>query len=131
MKRSDQDRLLRELLGDDALERVREATLAQGVATLRRRRRTRALVAGAGASLVLALSLAVVIYRGRERERVDGEPLAHARSHPLAQTSSSVKILTDDQLLALFPDRPVALIGAPGDQRLVFLDRPVTEAAAR
>jgi hypothetical protein len=35
---------------------------------------------------------------------------------------SPVKLITDDELLALFPDRPVALIGKPGQQQLVFLD---------
>jgi hypothetical protein len=35
-----------------------------------------------------------------------------------------VKLINDDELLALFPDRPVALIGKPGQQQLVFLDKP-------
>jgi len=35
----------------------------------------------------------------------------------------AVQFINDDELLALFPNRPVALIGEPGKQRLVFLDR--------
>ncbi|HHY86181.1 MAG TPA: hypothetical protein GYA07_11730 [Verrucomicrobia bacterium] len=34
-----------------------------------------------------------------------------------------MQFINDDELLALFPNRPVALIGEPGKQRLVFLDR--------
>ena len=33
-----------------------------------------------------------------------------------------VKIITDEELFALFPNRALALIGAPGRQQLVFLD---------
>jgi hypothetical protein len=37
--------------------------------------------------------------------------------------SGEVDRLTDDELLALFPNRPVALIGPAGRQKLVFLDQ--------
>jgi hypothetical protein len=33
-----------------------------------------------------------------------------------------VRFISDDELLSLFPGRPVALIGAPGQQQFVFLD---------
>ena len=40
-----------------------------------------------------------------------------------AQTETAkVKIITDEELFALFPNRAMALIGPPGRQQLIFLD---------
>jgi hypothetical protein len=36
-----------------------------------------------------------------------------------------VKFINDEELLALFPGRPLALVGKPGEQQLVFLDQLV------
>jgi len=47
---------------------------------------------------------------------------ASVREASPAPPANRVKIITNEQLLALFPERPVALIGAPGTQRLMFLD---------
>lgn len=33
------------------------------------------------------------------------------------------KFITDEELFALFPNRPLALVGKPGQQQLVFLDQ--------
>ncbi len=38
---------------------------------------------------------------------------------------TSIRVLNDEQLLALFKDRPVALVGQPGNQRLLLLDEPI------
>jgi hypothetical protein len=39
--------------------------------------------------------------------------------------AAKVKIITDEELFALFPNRALALIGSPGHQQLVFLDHGV------
>jgi hypothetical protein len=38
--------------------------------------------------------------------------------------AATVKRISDEELLALFPGRSLALIGPPGHQELVFLDAP-------
>lgn len=38
---------------------------------------------------------------------------------------TSVRLVSDEEMLALLKDRPIALIGQPGRQRLVLLDEPV------
>ena len=43
--------------------------------------------------------------------------------------SQPVKIISDEELFALFPNRPLALVGKPGHQQLVFLGHP--EAAVK
>jgi hypothetical protein len=35
---------------------------------------------------------------------------------------SKVEYITTEQLFALFPNRPMALVGKPGHQQLIFLD---------
>ena len=39
---------------------------------------------------------------------------------------SGVKMISDEELFALFPGRSLALIGKPGHQQLVFLDTPAS-----
>jgi len=48
-------------------------------------------------------------------------PALRVAAAPPADTSK-VKIITDEELFALFPNRAMALIGSPGHQQLVFLD---------
>ena len=112
MKRSDQDRLLDEVFTDENVEQLRAASLAGALTALRSRRRRRAYVSGAAASLALAVAVFVAI-----RHRTPEEAIVT----PPAPKTNAVKIISDEQLLALFPDRSVALIGRPGEQRLVFL----------
>jgi len=122
MKPSGHDRLLGGILADESVERLRASSLAGMLAAGRRRRRRRAIVSGATASLVI-VTLAFVLLQREPRPRAtivsDGPPPA--------ATALRVKIINDEQLLALFPGRSVALIGTPGSQRLVFLE-PVEPA---
>ena len=111
MKRSDQDRLLGELFAGENVERLRAASLAGGLSALRARRRRRAYVSGAAASLAFATAMLVSTRHQPPEEAI--VPLAEPKT-------SAVKIISDEQLLALFPDQSVALIGRPGEQRLLF-----------
>jgi hypothetical protein len=56
---------------------------------------------------------------------LDGEvaPLVASATPPTE--TNKVKIITDEELFALFPNRAVALIGAPGHQQLIFLNNGV------
>lgn len=114
MRKSDQEQLLRDSLDDAGLEAIRQSTLAQGVRVLRRRtRRTRqveALLLGAIPLLLVGL----FAYRGFS--------VAPKRFAPTIQQTAGVKIINKEQLFALFPNRPIALIGKPGRQQVVFLD---------
>ena len=37
----------------------------------------------------------------------------------------AIRFISDDELLALFPGRPWALIGSPERKTLLFLDQPL------
>lgn len=114
MKRPERERLLRDVLSDENVERLREASLAQGLAALGRRRRQRTVLATLAASLAFAMIALVVTQRPRPTSVVT------ATAAPLNTTKISV--ISDDQLLALFADRAVALVGTPGAQQLIILD---------
>jgi hypothetical protein len=120
MKRSEQDRLLREILEDGEAANFRAASLARGLDFLQqRKRRNHAAQAWAAAILPLLLITGLVLYLASKPAAappvVGPAPVARA-------DTARVKIITDEELFALFPNRALALIGAPGRQQLVFLD---------
>ena len=120
MKRSEQDRLLREILDDGDAANVRAASLARGLAFLQQRRR-RQHVAQACAAAILPLLLISVLVAHLAPRPASTPPPARPAAAPPADTAK-VKIITDEELFALFPNRALALIGSPGYQQLVFLD---------
>jgi hypothetical protein len=102
----------------DLLENAkrREATLLAGSRILRERRRWRAARRGLSLALVLAVA-------GIWIERTNShKPSGQAPSQAAAPTApAQAQSLTDDELLALFPDTPVGLATlADGKKRLIF-----------
>jgi hypothetical protein len=137
MKRHDQDKLLRETLSGEEVSDFRQASLAGGLAAVRRRRRYRR-AAQFSALAVLTLLVALGIAHQRKQEKLSREvaslkpnsaTLAGSPA-PSAETAK-VKIISDEELFALFPGRAMALVGKPGEQQLVFLDGGAPRAIAR
>ena len=115
MKPSEQDRVLGSILADENVERVRASSLAGILAVSAQRRRRRAIFSGAAAAAVLLMAAFVLSPRA-------ARPTPAITNAAPVPERSRVKSITDDQLLALFPGRNVALVGARGAQRLMFLD---------
>jgi hypothetical protein len=123
MNSKESQRIVREVLASDAVERVREASLEQGLACLRRRRHMRQTVqVCAIACLLLATgSIFVSLWmRHQDSERISS--FSGHRSTLQASKGPEIQRITDAELLALFPGQTVALVGAPGDQRFLVLD---------
>ncbi len=130
MNRKDNHRLLLEVLTGAELDSLRERSLARGLAAARARRgRRRLLQAGIIGTLVLAaVSASVLTWRARGPVPTSNTPRAIAAARPVVeQATDRVKIISDNELFALFPNRPLALIGPVGHQRLVFLDEAPPE----
>jgi hypothetical protein len=117
MNTSDKNQLLNELLGGDELNACRQATLARGLEALRRRQRRRRQFQVAA----LMAPLLVLVWQWHFRPAI---PTASesAPAPPPAVETSKVKYITEKELFALFPNRPVALIGEPGHQQFLLLD---------
>ena len=62
--------------------------------------------------------------RGSTLSIAKATPPGMTHSQPRADAAPPVKFITDEELLALFPNRSVGLIGKAGHQELVFFDQP-------
>jgi hypothetical protein len=120
MKCSEQDRLLREILEDGEAASFRAVSLARGVAFLQRRKRRNRLAQVCAMSVLPGLLVLTLVLHPASRPAA-APPQVRAAAAPPADTAK-VKIITDEELFALFPNRALALIGSPGHQQLVFLD---------
>jgi len=125
MKRSDQDRLLREILEEGEAADFRAASLARGVDFLRgRRRRNRIAQICCVCVPAVLMMFALALHLAR---RPGGARLAVVTAPAARTETSKVKIINDEDLFALFPNRAMALIGPPGQQQLIFLDHGEVE----
>jgi len=130
MKRSNHSPLLKDLLADDSLETVRRQSLQRGMTLARRRRQRAGWTKGAlfSALLLVALWLSLPAKRSPSaRNQVPHGPVATdaasvAITTPSAKDPVAVRFISDDELLALFPGRSLALIGPPGRNTLIFLE---------
>ena len=127
MKHPDESPLLKEILADEKLSALRRGSLSLGLDAVRRARRLRrAMHAGTLALMPVLLILALMLHKPTQ------EPASQPSTPGTQQVSvatappneSGVKIISDEELFALFPGRSLALVGKPGHQQLVFLDAP-------
>ena len=123
--------LLNSLLAGEESADIRRASLDFGLAALgrrRHRRRITRLCAIAGLPLLLG-AIALIGFHAAEIRRI---AVAHAARSALIAAgfkSRPIEVINDEQLFALFPDRPIALVGEPGQQKLVFLDQAAADPA--
>jgi hypothetical protein len=140
MNRLDRNFLLEDVFADDGCSPVISESLKVGLRAIQRRRRAR-LILRIGGMIILPVLLAaafVLLEREHGKARaglnlnlaqgggagvgqgVIGGP---GRERPERAVAGITKMITDDELFCLFPGRSMALIGTPGSQQLVFLDR--------
>ena len=126
MTDQEKSQFLEQLLADDELNRLRQICLSHGLQEMRGKRR-RALTARFSMLALPALMLAAIVLcpRFQKSHRMPERPTSMAFS-PKAE--SKVEYITTEQLFALFPNRPMALVGKPGHQQLIFLDDPQPSA---
>jgi len=122
MKRqSDEEKFVSELLGDEG--ELSRTTLAHGLAAMRRKRahrcawRLACFLAPVG---VLAALLVFEHFRSAERPPV--QVSQQSSTKPEVISGTSIRVLSDAELLDFFKDRPVALVGRSGNQRLILFD---------
>jgi hypothetical protein len=124
MKRSDQEQLLKAVIGGEELDALRDASMHSGLQCLRQRRRRRSLArVGLIAVMPALIAIAILWPRPPEPDQVSPPEVVASVDSTSVETASRVQMISDEELLALFPGRPVALIGKIGNQRLIFLDQ--------
>jgi len=121
----EKQRLIHDLLNDGGNESRQAETLLAGGRALRRRRHARQAMQTLAVLGIAALAaICVLQWMPRKTHIVVEAP------KPPASTTASTEVhrLTDDELLALFPDVPVGLATlSDGRKRLIF-PRPGDEA---
>ncbi len=131
MKSSERDRLLQEILAGDDLTEFRQASLDHGLTLVRRlrhRRRAARLCAVVGMPLLLVLGMLFRLSPQVAKPTGPSSTAAASAGPASPARNPAVKFITDEELFALFPNRPVALLGKPGQQQLVFLDARASSA---
>jgi hypothetical protein len=122
MNEPDHDPLLRDLLQDGADAAFREASLNAMLSAARRTRRQRKILRLAGCAAILLIGAAAIWQRSNipQAHTADASP-----SSPVETDSERkpIRYIDDKELLSLFPNRPVALIGSAQGQQLILLDR--------
>jgi hypothetical protein len=129
MNHRDQEKLLKEILPRGDESDFRDASLQFGLAGLRRERRRRHIVRFSAAAVVL-LGLCIGFFRSQHATKPQ-RLVVQVQPAVSSSASSHVEFINDDQLLAVFTNQPVALIGKPGEQRLVFLGNSENKNAQR
>jgi len=134
MKRRDQEDFLKDVFADEGLDALRESTLARGLSTVRRRRNARAVGTFVLAGASLLVLAATMLWPRPKYLTVAQAPVVVASTaapprikiYPatVASDSPPIAIISDEELLNLFGDHPVALLGSAGRQRLVVFDKP-------
>jgi hypothetical protein len=117
MKLHEQRTFLQDVLEGEDMQSLRQDSLQKGLTALRRKRRWRFL----GRSAFLAcipLLFCVLWLANRLHPRHPLAPEISSAAHPI-----TIKVINDKELFALFPNRPIALVGKPGHQQLLFLDQ--------
>jgi len=133
MNHRDHEKLLKEILPPEDISEFRNSSLEFALSGLHREHRRRRLVRLSSAAVVLLFLFVSILLKSSKPTQIE-----HASIQPIAQpapanpASSHVDFINDDQLLAIISsitNRPVALVGKPGDQRLVFLSESEPDPA--
>jgi len=114
----------KEQLIDDLLDGQsrREATLRAGAQILRRRRHWRA---ARHALAVLALATIATVFIAQNYRPQKAAPVPMTENKPVPVQTG---VLTDEQLLALFPNTPVGLATLRNGNKMLIFPRPADEA---
>jgi len=124
MKPHNRENLAITVLADDGLAEFRKASLQYGLATMRRRRKQiflgRALLLGL---VPLLAAVGIVLTHVPKSAVTTSSQISNQVQEQRWEPSAQTKVISDEELFALFPNRPMALIGKPGQQQVVFLDQ--------
>jgi len=109
------EKLLEEIFDSAEADDLRRASLEAGLGAMQRKRRRRMAVRGVATICAAGLMAAGLHFLERNEAEQHVSSITNAARPDL-------EIINADQLIAMFPNRPVALIGPEGKQKLVFLD---------
>jgi hypothetical protein len=116
----EKQQLIHELIGGESRS---ESTLLAATKILRRRRQWRA--AQQTFALLAVLAAAILLFEQQNHRKIAAQV-----SPPQAKLPSPTQVhsLSDEELLALFPNTPIALATLPNGKKLLIFPRPSDQA---
>ena len=113
--------LIQAVLDEIASPDFRADTLEKTLAYARRHRRFRQTVWLTACALVPLLILAgfLLLRSNPENQLAEHQPTP---DQPATVEGTSIRILSDEELFAMFANRPIAIIGPPDSSQILFLD---------
>jgi hypothetical protein len=116
----EKQKLIHDLLAD---ENRQQSILLAGGQMLRRRRQRRIATQVATLLLAMAATVSLLVEQKSGRSKTQSALLVTAKPKAEAQTSGT-RVLTDNELLSLFPNTPVGLATLPDGKKLLIFPRP-------
>ena len=120
--------LLNEAFGDDSFK---QQTLQQTLGYLRTRAQRRRVLATSAAGLVLILAFVWALPNRHEKVELRAsapflpQPVAinpaQSEDAPVVP-GTSIRVLSDEELMKMLPDRAMAIVGTGDERQVVFLD---------
>lgn len=117
---TEKENLLADILSEETSPDFRAASLERTLAVVRQRRSRQRAIRMAGAACIVCAFLALSFWKSPRTP--EQKNIASVQPSVPTVPGTNIRIINDDELLSMFPDRPVALIGPPEDRQFVFLD---------
>ena len=117
---TEKENLLTDILSEETPADFRAASLERTLASVRQHRSRRRAIRMVGAACAVCAVLATTFWKNPRTQ--EQKNIASAQPAIATVPGTNIRIISDEELLAMFPDRPVALIGPPEDRQFVFLD---------
>jgi hypothetical protein len=126
MTHRDQNQLLREILSGNEVLDFRRASLDKGLIMIQTQRKRRKMArALALTCLALLFPTAFLLIERSSWHQPQETALRSPQIGTVVRPHHNLemKYISDEELFKLFPGRSIALIGKPGEQELIFLDK--------
>lgn len=122
---SKENQFVREVFSEVVTDDIRRRSLSAMVACSRQHRRRRRIVTSACGALVLAAFISLLFVESNPpNQKVMLSPTIASALSPRVVSGTPIKVLSDEELFALFPERSVGVVNDRGGYQLVFLDGP-------
>ncbi len=124
-----EDKFVQGILAEGISDDVRRASLQSMLAHSARRHQRRRLVRQAGAALALvAFAGLLFLESDPPPQKLATNPIVASMIEARKVEGTQIKILSDEDLFALFPEQSLGVVGTDEDYQLVFLDRQDLDA---
>jgi hypothetical protein len=119
-----ENQLVRDVFSEVVTNDLRHDSLAAMVTYSRRRQRQRRVVTTLCGSVVLAVFIGLLLVESKAPDQKGMmSPTIASALKPRVVTGIPIKVLSDEDLFALFPERSLGVVDDRDGCQLVFLDR--------